>query len=98
MRGFWFVAGAAAGVYATNRMRRAAEELSVDGIHDRLTGWFAGARVLRGEVALGMAEKEAELRERLDRAEPQGADPQRDNVRQLHRLPAGHETTGRGEH
>ena len=65
MRAIWFVAGTAAGVYATARARRAVEALSVDGLHDRLTGWFAGARVLRDEVRAGAAEKETQLRSRL---------------------------------
>ena len=66
MRGVWFVAGTAAGVYATAKARRAVDALTVEGWHDRLTGWFAGARVLREEVRAGMAEKETELRARLD--------------------------------
>jgi hypothetical protein len=61
----WFVAGTAAGVYASTRARRAAEALTLDGIHDRLTGWFAGAAVLREELRAGMHEKESELRDRL---------------------------------
>ncbi len=65
-RGLWFVAGTAAGVYATSKARRAAEALTLDGVHDRLTGLFAGARVLREEVRVGMAEKETELRARID--------------------------------
>ena len=52
MRTVWFVAGGAAGVYASTRTRRVVESLTVDGIHDRLTGWFAGARVLREEFLL----------------------------------------------
>ncbi len=79
MRPIWFAAGAAAGVYATTKVRRAAEALTVDGIHDRLTGWFAGARVLREELRVGMAEKESELRARLT------VGPHEDNVRQLTR-------------
>jgi hypothetical protein len=65
MRVIWFVAGTAAGVYATAKIRHAAEALTVDGLHDRLTGWFAGARVLQDEVRAGMAEKETDLRARL---------------------------------
>ena len=65
MRAVWFLAGGAAGVYATSRARRVAEALSYDGVHDRLTGWFAGARVLRDEVRAGIAEKQTELQERL---------------------------------
>ncbi len=66
MRGLWFAAGTAAGVYVATKTRRAAESLTVDGIHDRLTGWFAGARVIRDELRSGMLEKETELRTRLD--------------------------------
>lgn len=65
MRTLWFVAGTAAGVYVAGQARRAVEAVTFDGVHDRLTGWFAGAAVLRSELAAGMAEKEAELRERL---------------------------------
>ena len=65
MRTVWFLAGGAAGVYATSKVRRVTESLSYDGVHDRLTGWFAGARVVRDELRAGKAEKEVELRERL---------------------------------
>ena len=65
MRAVWFLAGGAAGVYATSKARRAAEALSYDGVHDRLTGWFAGARIVREELRAGMAEKETALRERV---------------------------------
>ena len=78
MRVLWFAAGTAAGVYATTKARRAAEALTVDGIHDRLTGWFAGARVLTDELRAGAAAKETELRDRLAPV-PDGTD----NVRQL---------------
>ena len=61
----WFLAGGAAGVYATSKVRRLAEALSYDGVHDRLTGWFAGARIMRDELRAGVVEKETELRERL---------------------------------
>lgn len=64
-RGLWFLAGSAAGVYTTVRARRAAESLTVEGLHDRLQGLFAGARVLRDEVVSARAEKEGELRARL---------------------------------
>ncbi|GCD88820.1 DUF6167 family protein [Nocardioides sp. LS1] len=63
-RGFWFAAGAGAGVYAMVRGRRAAEVLTVDGLKDRLAGLEVGARLLRDEVAQGRVEKETELRER----------------------------------
>jgi hypothetical protein len=81
MRPLWFVAGTAAGVYATAKVRRAAESLTVDGVHDRLTGWFAGARVLREELRAGMTEKETELRHRIDAVPDGGRGPRQ--------LPAG---------
>jgi hypothetical protein len=81
MRALWFAAGTAAGVYASTKARRAAEALTVDGIHDRLTGWFAGARVLGEELRSGAHEKETELRGRLALV-PDGPDGT-DNVRQL---------------
>jgi hypothetical protein len=65
MKALWFAAGTAAGVYATTKVRRAAEALTVDGIHDRLTGWFAGARVLTDEMRAGFLDKETELRTRM---------------------------------
>ena len=66
-RGFWFAAGAGAGVYAMVRGRRAAEVFTVDGLKDRLAGLEVGARLLRDEVAQGRVEKETELRERYGR-------------------------------
>ncbi len=87
MRGIWFVAGGAAGVYVTAKARRTAEALTVDGLHDRLTGWFAGARVLREELRVGMNEKETELRARLGAAQGELVEG-RDTVRQLSGGPA----------
>ncbi|CAA9361795.1 MAG: hypothetical protein AVDCRST_MAG36-2707 [uncultured Nocardioidaceae bacterium] len=90
MRTVWFLAGGAAGVYATAKVRRAAEALSYDGVHDRVTGWFAGARVVRDELRAGMTEKQTELHERLALGE--GAT--------VLALPTDHSTTDdpRGEH
>ena len=65
MRAVWFLAGGAAGVYATSKVRRLTEALSYDGVQDRLTGWFAGARIVRDELRTGIAEKETELLERV---------------------------------
>jgi hypothetical protein len=65
-RGIWFVAGTAVGAYAVTRARRAAEAFTYDGVHDRLSGLFVGARLFTAEVQAGAAEKEAELRERLE--------------------------------
>ena len=94
MKSIWFVAGTAAGVYVASRTRRAAEALTVDGVHDRLTGWFAGARLLREEVRIGMAEKETELLSRLALEVDSG-----DEARNVRRLPSGrsHELTGKGQ-
>jgi hypothetical protein len=64
-RGFWFLAGAGAGVYVTTRARRVAEAFTADGVRDRLHGVAAGARAFVAEAAAGRAEKETELRERL---------------------------------
>ena len=64
-RGFWFVAGAGAGVYAAARARRVVESLTPDGLRDRLAGLSLGAQLLVEEVRTGAAEKEAELRDRL---------------------------------
>jgi hypothetical protein len=64
-RGFWFVAGAGAGVYAVIRARRAAEAFTPDGLRDRAVGISLGAHLFAEEVRAGMAERETELRERL---------------------------------
>jgi Family of unknown function (DUF6167) len=64
-RGFWFAAGAGAGMYAVVRARRVAEAFTADGLRDRLHGVAAGARVFGQEVAAGRAEAESGLRERL---------------------------------
>jgi len=65
-KGVWFLAGSALGAYGVTRARRAAEVLTYDGLHDRLSGLFVGARLFAAEVRAGAAEKETELRERLD--------------------------------
>jgi hypothetical protein len=64
-RGFWFVAGAGAGIYVMVRARRAAETFTPDGLRDRLAGLNVGAHLFAEEVREGMAERETELRERL---------------------------------
>ncbi|HWU32143.1 MAG TPA: DUF6167 family protein [Marmoricola sp.] len=64
-RGFWFVAGAGAGVYASFRARRVAEAFTSDGISDRISALQLGGRLLREDIATAAAEKEAELRERI---------------------------------
>ncbi len=64
-RGFWFVAGAGAGVYVMVRARRAAETFTPDGLRDRLAGLNVGAHLFAEEVRDGMVQRETELRERL---------------------------------
>jgi hypothetical protein len=64
-RTLWFVAGAGVGVYGMVRGRRAAEAFTAEGLHDRMTALFLGARMFRDEVARGAAERETELRERF---------------------------------
>jgi hypothetical protein len=64
-RGFWFVAGAGAGVYVMIRARRAAETFTPDGLRDRAAGLGVGAHLFAEEVRAGMVERETELRERL---------------------------------
>ena len=65
-RGFWFVAGAGAGIYVMVKARRAAEALTPEGFRDRMSGLNLGAHLFAEEVRAGMAEKETELRERLE--------------------------------
>jgi hypothetical protein len=64
-RGFWFVAGAGAGIYAMVKARRAVEAFTPEGISDRMAGLGLGARLFAEEVRAGMTEKETELREQL---------------------------------
>ena len=66
MRAIWFVAGAGAGVYAVTKARRLAEAFTPEGLEDRLAGLAVGAHLFNEEVRTGMAEKEKELRQRLD--------------------------------
>lgn len=70
-RGVWFAAGAAAGVYATVRVRRAMEAFTPDGIRDRLGAVGLGARMMREEFAQGAADAEHDLRERYAAAAEQ---------------------------
>ena len=70
-KGFWFAAGAAAGVYATVRARRVAEAFTPDGVRDRIGAVGLGARMMRQEFAQGAAEAEAGIRERYAAAAEQ---------------------------
>ncbi|GAB3989982.1 DUF6167 family protein [Nocardioides marmoraquaticus] len=64
-RAVWFVAGAATGVYGAFRARRTVESLTPDGLRDRAAGLGVGAQLFVAEVRAGAAEKETELRSRL---------------------------------
>ena len=64
-RGFWFVAGASAGVYVMVRARRAIDGFTPDGLRDRAAGFGVGAHLFAEEVRAGISERETELRERL---------------------------------
>ena len=64
-RALWFAAGAASSVYLVAKARRTAAALSPDGIGARVAALGVGARMIRSEVAAGMAEREAELRSQL---------------------------------
>ena len=64
-RGFWFIAGAGAGVYVMVKARRAAEVFTPEGLRDRVSGLSVGAQLFAEEVRSGMTERETELRERF---------------------------------
>ncbi|KAA1424142.1 DUF6167 family protein [Nocardioides antri] len=63
-RGFWFAAGAAAGVYGVVKARRVAEAFTVDGMRDRASAASVGARMFRQEFRQGRTDAEDDLRER----------------------------------
>jgi hypothetical protein len=65
-RGFWFAAGAAAGVYGVVKARRVAEAFTADGMRDRASAASVGARMFREEFHQGVAEAETTLRERYE--------------------------------
>jgi hypothetical protein len=65
-RGLWFVAGGSAGIYMMVKARRVAEAFTPEGLRDRMAGLGLGAHLFAEEVRAGMAEKETELRERLE--------------------------------
>jgi Family of unknown function (DUF6167) len=65
-RGFWFLAGAASGIYALAKVRRTAQAFTPDGIAARLAAYRAGAEVFADSVSKGMAERETELFRQLD--------------------------------
>lgn len=64
-RAMWFVAGAASGVYGLVKARRAAENLTPDGLAARAESLKAGAREFANQVNEGASARETELREQL---------------------------------
>ena len=66
----WFVAGAAAGIYASVKAKHAAYRLSMPGLIDQASALGVGLRAFKGEMQDGMYEKEVEIRRALV-SEPQ---------------------------
>lgn len=58
----WFVAGTAAGVYASVKARRAAYRLSMPGLVDQAAALGTGWRAFSAELRDGMNTKEHQLR------------------------------------
>ncbi|WP_293786970.1 DUF6167 family protein [uncultured Aeromicrobium sp.] len=61
-RVLWFVAGTAAGVYASVKARRAAYRLSMPGLADQASALGSGVRAFSAEMREGMQAKEHQLR------------------------------------
>lgn len=61
-RVLWFVAGTAAGVYASAKARRAAYRLSMPGLIDQAGALGSGWRAFNAELREGMQAKEHQLR------------------------------------
>ena len=69
-RTVWFVAGTAAGVYATTKARRAAYRLSMPGLVDQAAALGLGWRAFADEMRTGMAQREREVAARLEASTP----------------------------
>ena len=69
MRGrtVWFLAGTAAGVYATAKARRAAYRLSMPGLVDQAAAAGLGWRAFADELRTGMNRYEREVAAQIDR-------------------------------
>ncbi len=61
-RALWFVAGTAAGVYASVKARRAAYRISMPGLIDQAGALGSGWRAFSAEMREGRQAKEHELR------------------------------------
>jgi hypothetical protein len=62
----WFVAGAAAGLYASVKARRAAYRLSMPGLIDQAAALGAGWRAFSSELRTGIDQEEQRVAARLD--------------------------------
>lgn len=69
-KALWFVAGTAAGIYASVKAKRAAYRLSMPGLIDQASALGVGVRAFKSEMQDGMCEKENEIRQALV-SEPQ---------------------------
>jgi hypothetical protein len=67
-RAFWFVAGAAAGVYGAVKARRAAYRLSGPGIIDQAAALGVGWRAFSADLRDGMQKRQDDVVIRLDEA------------------------------
>ncbi len=67
-RVIWFVAGSAAGVYATAKARRAAYRLSMPGLVDQTAALGLGWRAFSAELRDGMETREREVAHELSGA------------------------------
>lgn len=66
----WFVAGSAAGVYATAKARRAAYRLSMPGLVDQAAALGLGWRAFSAELRDGMESRERDVVRELSGATP----------------------------
>ncbi|OUZ09732.1 hypothetical protein BHE97_09755 [Aeromicrobium sp. PE09-221] len=72
-RALWFVAGTAAGVYASVKARRAAYRISMPGLIDQAGALGSGWRAFSAEMRDGRQAKEHELRTQVLGAPELGA-------------------------
>jgi hypothetical protein len=66
----WFVAGSAAGVYATAKARRAAYRLSMPGLVDQAAALGLGWRAFSAELRDGMETRERDVVRELSGTTP----------------------------
>lgn len=64
-RVFWFVAGTAAGIWASVKAKRAAERISMPGLIDQASALGVGVRAFTTELNEGKRAKENEIRRML---------------------------------